>query len=81
MPHVLRRNIPRHLYDHLLDRIHQRQFTSTELVSLIRWLDTQPEVPKGKWFKRFLVITVCGEGELIKPFLTPGQAPFGDEFL
>jgi hypothetical protein len=25
-----------------------------------------PEVPHGKWFKRFPEMTVCGEGELIK---------------
>jgi len=36
-------------------------------------------VPAGSWFKRFSTMTVCGDGALIKTFLTPAQAPFGDE--
>jgi hypothetical protein len=46
---------------------------------LARWLDTEPEVPKGKWFRIFAGFIVCGEGELIKTFLLPGQAPDGQE--
>jgi hypothetical protein len=46
---------------------------------LAAWLDTNPEVPAGSWFKRFSTMTVCGDGALIKTFLTPAQAPFGDE--
>ncbi|HEY9173175.1 MAG TPA: hypothetical protein VI136_12895 [Verrucomicrobiae bacterium] len=30
------------------------------------WLSTEPEVPEGKWFKRFPGMTVCGEGELVR---------------
>ena len=44
---------------------------------LARWLDTEPEVPQGEWFKRFSGMTVCGEGEFIKTFLLPGQHPKG----
>jgi hypothetical protein len=44
---------------------------------LATWLDTEPEVPEGEWYKRFSGMTVCGEGELIKTFLLPGQAPKG----
>jgi hypothetical protein len=40
---------------------------------------TGPEVPQGKWFKRFPEMTVCGEGELIKTFLPLGQVPEGRE--
>jgi hypothetical protein len=29
------------------------------------------------WYKRFSGMTVCGEGELIKTFLLPAQAPKG----
>jgi len=38
-------------------------------------LDGEPLVPEGLWYKRFSGMTVCGEGELIKTFLLPGQAP------
>ena len=43
------------------------------------WLENEPEVPEGKWFKRFPEVTVCGKGELIKTFLRPNQAPLGEE--
>ena len=79
MPKILRRNLPRQLYEHLLERIQQRQISGTQLSLLIEWLDTQPEVPSGKWFKRFSGMIVCGEGELVKTFLVTGQIPFGEE--
>src|ERR1041385_8689959 len=41
----------------------------------LRWVDTQPEVPEGRWFKRFPQLIVCGEGELIKTLLLPNQTP------
>lgn len=79
MPKVLRRNLPRQLYAHLLERIQQRQISGIQLILMIEWLDTQPEVPNGKWFKRFSGMIVCGEGELVKTFLVPGQVPIGEE--
>jgi hypothetical protein len=42
-------------------------------------LDRRPQVPEGKWFKRFPEMTACGQGALIKTFLTPGQLPEGAE--
>lgn len=81
MPKVLRRNLPRPLYDHLLDRIHQRHISGKQLTLVLEWLDTQPEVPAGEWFKRFPGLIVCGEGELIKTFLLSSHAPFGEEVL
>jgi len=53
--------------------------SADQLGLLAEWLDTQPEVPEGKWFKTFPGLTVCGEGELIKTFLLPGQAATGKE--
>lgn len=50
-----------------------------ELKLMLRWMDTHPEVPDGKWFKRFPEMGVCGEGELIKTFLVPGQVQTGEE--
>ncbi len=81
MPKVLRRNLPPQLYDHLLDRIQRRQITGKEVAVLVNWLDGQPEVPDCKWFKKLPGVIVCGEGELIKTFLIPGQIPFGQEVL
>jgi hypothetical protein len=79
MPKILRRNLPPPLYAHLLERIEQRQISGKQLTLVIEWLDTQPEVPSGKWFKRFPGMILCGEGELVKTFLTSEQVPIGDE--
>jgi hypothetical protein len=79
MPKIRRQNLPRALYAHLLDRVQQRNISTEELRFLLRWLDTQPEVPNSRWFKRFPGLVVCGEGELIKTFLLPSQAPTGQE--
>ena len=65
------------LLDHLLDRIQERRIDAAQLELLARWLDGEPDVPEGPWFKRFPGVTVCGERELIKTFLLPGQAPHG----
>jgi hypothetical protein len=79
MPKIRRQNLPPALLHHLLDRIKSRQISSDQLGALADWLDTQPEVPNEKWFKRFPGTIVCGEGELVKTFLTPDQAPTGEE--
>jgi hypothetical protein len=79
MPKVRRRNLPPALLNHLVDRIKERQISADQLGELADWLDTEPEVPDGKWFKRFSGMTVCGEGELMKTFLSPNQAPAGKE--
>lgn len=77
MPKVRRQNLPPALFQHLLDRIQERRIAADQLVLLARWLDGEPEVPTGEWYRRFPGMTVCGEGELIKTFLLPGQAPRG----
>jgi len=45
------------------------------------WLDTEPEVPNEKWFRRFPGMIVCGEGDLVKTFLTANQVPTGKEIV
>jgi hypothetical protein len=80
MPKIRRQNLPRALYAHLL-RIQQRSISAEQLRLMLRWMDTRPEVPEGKWFKRFPELVVCGEGDLIKTFLLPTQAPTGDELI
>ncbi len=79
MPKILRQKLPEALLRHLLTRMRQRAVSHEQIVQLARWLDANPEVPEGKWFKKFPGLTVCGEGELIKTFLQPGQAATGKE--
>jgi hypothetical protein len=79
MPKIRREKLPERLLVHLLKRVRERSISPEQLVLLSRWLDTDPEVPVDKWFKRFSGFTVCGEGEFVKTFLLAGQAPDGQE--
>jgi len=79
MPKIRRSRLPTALILHLTERIFQRNITKASLDLLLAWLDTNPEVPHGAWFKRFPDFTLCGHGELVSTFLTVGQTPFGTE--
>ncbi|HEY3915822.1 MAG TPA: hypothetical protein VGN61_15145 [Verrucomicrobiae bacterium] len=79
MPKIRREKLPDRLLIHLLTRVRERSISSEQLILLSRWLDTRPEVPAGKWFKKFSGFTICGEGELVKTFLLSSQAPDGYE--
>lgn len=77
MPKVRRANVPAALFQHLLERVQGRKIPADQLRLLAEWLDGEPEVPEGLWYKKFPGMTVCGEGELVKTFLLPGQAARG----
>ena len=81
MPRVRRHNVPPALFQHLIERVQGRRIPASQLELLAKWLDSEPEVPEGMWYRRFPGMTVCGEGELIKTFLLPGQAPKGQRVV
>lgn len=81
MPKIRRQGIPPALLRHLFDRIRERKISEEQIGLLSDWVETNPEVPHGKWFKRFPEMVVCGEGELIRTFLRIGQVPEGEEVL
>jgi len=53
MPKVGRQDLPPVLLNHLIDRIRSREISAEQLGILADWLDTEPEVPDARWFKRF----------------------------
>ena len=79
MPKILRSKLPQPLLLHLLARMRERGISYDQIIELARWMDAEPEVPRQKWFKKFAGFTVCGEGKLVKTFLTAGQVPEGQE--
>lgn len=79
MPKVRRKNLPEAVFRHLLRRARERNITHDQMAQLTAWLNSQPEVPLGPWFKWFPDFAVCGEGELVKTFLVRGQIPVGKE--
>jgi len=64
-----------------LDRVQIRKIPASQLELLATWLDDEREAPAGLWYKRFSGMTFCGEGELVKTFLLPGQTPTGGGLL
>ncbi len=79
MPQIRRSKLPRALFEHLVGRVMQREIRVDQIGLFADWCDTRPEVPAGPWFKRFPGMIACGEGELVKTFLIPGQVPHGEE--
>ena len=77
MPRVRRPNVSPALFQHLLDRVQGRKIPASQLQLLVKWLDSEPEVHQGQWYKRVSGMTVYGVGELIKTFLLPAQATKG----
>jgi hypothetical protein len=81
MPEIRREKVPEALLRHLILRARERKITMHDLGEFSDWLAKAPTVPEGKWFKRFATFTACGEGELVKTFLLPGQLADGEEAL
>ena len=79
MPKIRRQNLPQQLMDHLGDRVRLREISAKDLIALRDWLDSNPEVPVGDWFRTFENFFVCGKGELIKTLLSKQQSPVGEE--
>ena len=65
--------MPPAVFRHLLDRIQNRKIPLSRLELLALWHDTEPDVPEGESYKRFSGMVLCGEDDLIKAFLLPGQ--------
>ena len=80
MPRVRRQNVPPALLQHLVDRVQSRKIPASQLELLAKWLDREPKVSEGPWYKRFYGMTVCGAGESIKTVLVPDRAPKGNMF-
>jgi hypothetical protein len=77
MPKIQWTNLPAALRDHLLDRLREREISAEDLYRLKLWRESEPEAPKGLWYKDFGSFKICGEGRLPKTFLLRGQPAKG----
>ena len=77
MPFMDWNNLPRAVRKHLEDRARIRELTGTDLVLLMQWVLSNPEVPNGEWCKDFGTFKLAGEGPLPKTFLRKDQACLG----
>ena len=71
--------LPGALRDQLVERMHDRNVSLSDLNQLRIWIESKPSVPEGQWFKDFGSFKLCGEGEYPKTFLLPGQAARGQK--
>jgi hypothetical protein len=79
MPRIARwNNLPENVRDHLIDRMHDRAISVADLNQLRLWIDSQPEVPEGDWYKDFGSFKICGSGSYPKTFLLHNQAAKGE---
>lgn len=69
--------LPAALRDHLVERMRDRNITLNDLNQLRLWMETNPEVPEGLWYKDFGSLKLCGEGKYPKTFLLAGQRAMG----
>lgn len=75
----LRKPPPLGVLDHLIARYREGRIAAADFLELKHWLESDPTVPAGKWFKRFSNFTLAGDGEIPSTFLTPGMAVEGEE--
>jgi len=58
--------------------MHDRAIGSSDLNELRRWIESNPEVPDGDWYKDFGTFKICGTGPFPKTFLLRGQIGKGE---
>ena len=71
-------NLPTNVLQHLIDRMRDRAIRLADLNQLRLWIESQPEVPEGDWYKDFGSFKICGHGSYPKTFLLRGLAAKGE---
>ena len=69
--------MPPAVREHLIERMHDRKISLDDLNRLRVWMESNPEVPEGSWYKDFGSLKLCGEGKYPKTFLLAGQPATG----
>jgi hypothetical protein len=72
-------SLPGAVRDHLVERMHDRRIGLADLNQLRLWMESNPEVPAGPWYKDFGSFKLCGEGRLPKTFLLGHQVAHGQK--
>jgi hypothetical protein len=76
MPRIARwKDLPAGVREHLMERMNERAISLADLNRLRIWIESEPEVPEGDWYKDFGSFKICGHGSYPKTFLLAGQLP------
>jgi hypothetical protein len=71
-------NIPEAIRRHLIERMGDRSIGIADLNKLRLWIESEPELPEGDWYKDFGSFKICGQGAFPKTFLLRGHVAKGD---
>jgi hypothetical protein len=71
-------NLPANVRQHLIGRMREWAISIDDLNRLRLWIESQPEVPEGDWYKDFGSFKICGHGSYPKTFLVRGQVAKGE---
>ena len=77
MPKIRFSDLPRGVWQHILERATEREISLHDLQGLQEWVKSNPSAPDGDWYKDFGSFVLCGSGELPKTVLTKGMKPYG----
>jgi len=77
VPHIDWKHLPRNLREHIYDRLRTRDITEDDMVKLMDWTSTNPEVQAGAWCKDFGTFKLVGHGVLPGTLLAEDQPCFG----
>jgi hypothetical protein len=72
------KSLPGNVRQHLVERMRDREISLSDLNQLRLWIESQPDVPEGDWYKDFGSFKICGAGSFPKTFLSRGQAAKGE---
>ena len=78
MPKIRFANLPRPLWEHILERVAERAISLDDLHKLRTWVETEPHAPEGDWYKDFGSFLLCGTNDYPKTVLARGLKPYGD---
>ena len=70
-------NLPEGVRQHLVNRMRDRAISIADLNQLRLWIESNPEVPEGDWYRDFDSFKICGHGAYPKTFLLRGQTAKG----
>jgi hypothetical protein len=79
MPKLLRSSLPPEVLSHIYRRVMERHISKDALGQVLYWVDSDPTVPAGEWFKRFDGVSLAGRGALILTVLEADMVAVGKE--
>jgi len=62
----------------LIDRMRDRSISIADLNQLRVWIESNPDVPEGEWYRDFGSFKICGQGRYPRTFLLRGQLAKGE---